>query len=301
MLEQSGLQVEYGASLADGSLNRSVPLPTEAIHIEEHKGTVKKTSACRIRVQGDAHVLLVSRTATLLVWSESQKHWIVVPPQSLAYFTGRANHLVHLARGDHHITLVSLTSNAAPYLVSWLERTLAQVRRKNGPISVAINPIFRTTMSRLDRALARLDKLTEPTILGLLHEIFPRLALSENDVDLAPLPSDLPPNMKQLSDMVRQDPASPWPLKEAADRVGYSPFHFSRVYKQLVGYGFHEFVDRCRTQIAVEAICNSETAIDVIAATSGFGTTQALRESIKEYLGLVPSELRSEPEGSLKA
>jgi hypothetical protein len=36
-----------------------------------------------------------------------------------------------------------------------------------------------------------------------------------------------------------------------------------------------------------------EMPLDCVAQACGFGTTQGLRESIKEYLGLVPSELRS--------
>ena len=36
--------------------------------------------------------------------------------------------------------------------------------------------------------------------------------------------------------------------------------------------------------------------VDLVASTCGFGTTQGLRESVKEYLGLVPSELRTIPE-----
>ena len=78
--------------------------------------------------------------------------------------------------------------------------------------------------------------------------------------------------------------------------AGYSPFHFSRVCKQLVGYGFHEYVDRCRTECAIDMLVSTDSAVDLVASTCGFGTTQGLRESVKEYLGLVPSELRSMPE-----
>jgi transcriptional regulator GlxA family with amidase domain len=60
--------------------------------------------------------------------------------------------------------------------------------------------------------------------------------------------------------------------------------------------GFHEFVDRTRTEYAVHLLTSTDHAIDVVATEAGFGTTQGLRESVKEYLGLVPSELRSTPE-----
>jgi AraC-like DNA-binding protein len=64
----------------------------------------------------------------------------------------------------------------------------------------------------------------------------------------------------------------------------------------LAGFGFHEYVDRCRTETAIEMLCNTDEPIDTVAAMTGFGTTQGLRESVKEYLGLVPSEIRAVPD-----
>ena len=73
-------------------------------------------------------------------------------------------------------------------------------------------------------------------------------------------------------------------------------FQDVRVFKQMVGYGFHEYVDRCRTELAVNLLVSSNIAVDNVATNAGFGTTQGLRESVRDYLGLVPSEFRSLPE-----
>ena len=43
-------------------------------------------------------------------------------------------------------------------------------------------------------------------------------------------------------------------------------------------------------------LVSSDSPVDGVASACGFGTTQGFRESIKEYLGLVPSELRGLPE-----
>lgn len=240
-------------------------------------------------------MMLVVRTATLLVWSDATRQWAVLPPNSLAYVAGPANYVMHLGKGDHRLDIFSFGNLSAPFLAAWLDRAAAHRQRRSTFVSMAVSPIFRSSLVRIDRALARADRISEPSLMGVLHEVLPRLALSESDLDLAPLPGDLPANIKQLTEQVKGSPDRQWPLKDAADLVGYSPFHFSRVFKQLVGYGFHEFADRCRTENAVREICKTDAPIDVVAATTGFGTTQALRESIKEYLGLVPSELRAEP------
>lgn len=299
-MERNGIQIDYGAGNNEAGMAVANPLQTESLQVESHSGEIRKTSPMRIRVEQGTYLVLIVRSGTLLIWNDAGRRWTVVPPLSISYVPGPTNLLAHMSRGTHKFEVLGLSTNMAPYLASWLDRA-AVARRRRSLVSMAINPIFRGAVSRLDRALARADRMSEPVILGLIHEVLPRLSLSEGDLDLAPLPPDLPANIKQLTEQVKQKPEQPWPLKDAADFVGYSPFHFSRVYKQFVGYGFHEFVDRCRTESAVQLICSTDTPIDLLASQAGFGTTQALRESIKEYLGLVPSELRAEPEGALKS
>jgi len=118
---------------------------------------------------------------------------------------------------------------------------------------------------------------------------------SGDQVQLAALPLDLPETIKELIVKVRKNPAAPWPLKDAADMAGYSPFHFSRVFKSLVGYGFHEFVDRSRNRVRVENAGNDGER----GGPRGFDLRlwhhAGLRESVKEYLGLVPANSAPSP------
>jgi len=205
----------------------------------------------------------------------------------------------NFARGEHRLESISWTGRNTPFLAEWLERQRTKGGRIERPrllSTMPVNPIFRVPIQRLDEACAGNPELAEPLIFSVFYEVLPKLVRSKSRLGLAPVPADLPQNITQLIQQVRQKPDVAWPLKDAADFVGYSPFHFSRVYKSLIGYGFHEFVDRCRTEHAVEMLCTSDVPIDVVAAASGFGTTQALRESVKEYLGLVPSELRATPD-----
>ena len=158
-----------------------------------------------------------------------------------------------------------------------------------------INPGLADAYARFEQALKNQDT-AEPLVMAIVHELVAKLMTGGDEVQLAAIPNDLPDTIFQLTKRVREKPAQPWPLKDAADAAGYSPFHFSRVFKALVGYGFHEYVDRRRTEVAIDLLCNSDNPVDLVASTSGFGTTQGLRESIKEYLGLVPSELRAATE-----
>ena len=108
--EHTGAVLEYGVSLIESGFARSAPMPTEAIQIETHSGSVKKTSVCRLRVLPDHLALIVVRTGTVLAWNDSAHEWIVLPPNSLAYATGPVNIVLHLAKGEplrvRHRTLV---------------------------------------------------------------------------------------------------------------------------------------------------------------------------------------------------
>ncbi|MFQ3669229.1 MAG: helix-turn-helix transcriptional regulator, partial [Fimbriimonadaceae bacterium] len=218
--------------------------------------------------------------------------WWTVPPRSLVLVNGPCVPQIWAARGEHQSYVVCWDKRAAASLSHWLQVHGAKGRQ------IFCGPTFGEFALVVDRLLDAIQTVgpsLEPMVYGALHEIVARLALSENRVGLTPMPTELHESLARLVSMVRQKPEGQWPLKDAADLVGYSPFHFSRVFKAQVGYGFHEFVDRCRTEYAVNLICTTDLPIDVIATQSGFGTTQGLRESVKEYLGMVPSELRIDP------
>jgi len=298
-LDQTSLRFEFDSSAINGTVNRKDLLNGEAVHIESYEGTVKKTMQARLRISPETHSLFLMRKGTVLMWGEADRRWFVMPPQSVTYVRGPISVLMSFARTDHRLESISWNSKSAPFLSDWLEKQRVRGSKGDRPRVLATmpyNPIFSSVVQRFDDACAGNPEAAEPLVFSVIYEILAKLVRSRSRLGLAPVPGDLPANMAQLVLQVRQRPDIPWPLKDAADLVGYSPFHFSRVYKALIGYGFHEFVDRCRTEHAVDMLCTSDTPIDVVAAASGFGTTQALRESVKEYLGLVPSELRTSPD-----
>ena len=55
---------------------------------------------------------------------------------------------------------------------------------------------------------------------------------------------------------------------------------------------FQSFVERCRTAYAIELLTTTKMSVDSIAAKTGVGAPQALRDAFKEILGIMPSDLR---------
>ena len=290
------IQFECGASVT--GLKRTEMPGMGYVKLETVSGSVPRIATGAAYVPPNVNALVINLHGTLLARSAPNGRLVLVPPRSLT-FVRPGKLVVQAARGDHESLILSWPSRATPVLDLWLQgRTgvRANVAASRTLACKPIDPHFHGAYERFNSAVKGPPEAMEPLVLSFLYEVVARLMSSNDQVQLAALPLDLPETIRDLIAKVRKNPAAPWPLKDAADMAGYSPFHFSRVFKSLVGYGFHEFVDRSRTECAVEMLVTTESAVDLVASTCGFGTTQGLRESVKEYLGLVPSELRAVPD-----
>ena len=294
---ETQIEVTFDCGIGANGFKRADVPGFKHLHVETLSASVSKTVTGVVTVPSGINVLCFNTAGTLLVRPGSQSNLIVIPPRSATFVRGGVRIIVQAARGDHSVQMTSWAGVLTPLLDSWAANRSAS-RSSSGHRSIGCKPMdphFSEAFKRYEHAKAG-GETAEPLMLSVAYEMVARLMMGTDQVQLAALPTDLPDTILELTKRVRQAPAMGWPLKEAADAAGYSPFHFSRVFKALVGYGFHEYVDRCRTEISVEMLCNTDSPVDLVASTCGFGTTQGLRESVKEYLGLVPSELRSVPE-----
>ncbi|ARU40357.1 hypothetical protein CCB80_04075 [Armatimonadetes bacterium Uphvl-Ar1] len=109
---------------------------------------------------------------------------------------------------------------------------------------------------------------------------------------LTPLFNEAGGAIGELVHAIKTRPENNWSLSCAAAVAGYSPFHLSRLFKATANMGFPEFVDRCRTEIAIERVISSNDSIALISDQCGFGSPQAIRNALREFTGFLPSELR---------
>ena len=258
-----------------------------AVEVARCRLTGEKASNGRLTMHHNGRLLAIVRAGTLIV-SDPTGRRRVCPSSSILFITAATELKVMFAKGTCEVDMISWPANVFPYLESWLEA----MTRKPIVSTMGLSNNAMLSLARVDRVIEAKSRFAETDLCSLLYELVPRVTLSRGDVMLAPLPQDLPQLIKDLCKQVLMAPHESWPLKSAAEFVGYSPFHFSRVFKQLVGYGFHEFVDRCRTQTAVAMLCRGDEAAESIAAEAGFGSPHALRESLKEYLSILPTDIR---------
>ncbi len=174
------------------------------------------------------------------------------------------------------------------FLVTWLA-----TRKQRAPLAtMAKSSLPCDLVAAIDLAMAKQLPITDFCLLACVLNVVPALTKTSNRVMITPVLRDLPEQLQLLVNDVLASPAKSWSLTEASNQAGYSSFHFSRMFKQLVGCGFHEFVDRCRTEVAVVLLSDPQADAHAVWALAGFPSVRAMRESIRDYLGLTVNDLR---------
>jgi AraC family transcriptional regulator len=81
-------------------------------------------------------------------------------------------------------------------------------------------------------------------------------------------------------------------LSDLADTMGMSPFHFARIFKEQIGEPPAQYVQRRRTERAIELLRESNLPLSEIAYRTGFSSQSHMNRRVKEMTGLTPRNVR---------
>ncbi len=84
------------------------------------------------------------------------------------------------------------------------------------------------------------------------------------------------------------------PLEKAAEIAGFSKYHFSRVFKQVSGQTYYDYLCLQRLKSVERLLLISDKPITDIAYQSGFGSICAFNRAFKKKNHCTPSEYRSQ-------
>lgn len=181
-------------------------------------------------------------------------------------------------------------SNYEPAIGSVLE---AGLRAVDSILTCQVNP---QTQKYAD-ALPSWVTSPEPIRFFRVLELFGGVltALTENSVPirLTPLAADRPGPFRELCQRVQSEYHGEWTTQSGAATSGYSTHHFSRTFKQVIGVGFHDYVEAVRTERAIGILSTGDRNPDQIARDAGFGSLQALRDALRDHLGISLNDVRA--------
>jgi AraC family transcriptional regulator len=88
-------------------------------------------------------------------------------------------------------------------------------------------------------------------------------------------------------------------LQVLAEIASFSPFHFHRIFKAIVGEKVHDFVSRLRVERAAVLLRHQPNLfITEIALQCGFSSTSTFSRAFKNYFGVNPSLYREDQNNS---
>lgn len=82
-------------------------------------------------------------------------------------------------------------------------------------------------------------------------------------------------------------------IEEAASLVGFSKYHFSRLFKQFTNTSFYKYLSQKRISYAENLLITSDITVTDVAASSGFPSVSSFIRMFKIIKGYTPTDFRS--------
>ncbi|WFP15732.1 helix-turn-helix transcriptional regulator [Citricoccus muralis] len=103
---------------------------------------------------------------------------------------------------------------------------------------------------------------------------------AQHSVDLSPLVS------------LAREQHSTLTVTDLADHLGYSPFHFARLFRQRTGITPGQFLTALRLDAAKRLLLHDDDAVIDVAAAVGFDSLSSFSRRFRSVVGVAPGQLR---------
>lgn len=97
--------------------------------------------------------------------------------------------------------------------------------------------------------------------------------------------------LKRLEDFIQSNLAEPLDLDSLAAVVGYTRFHFARLFRATMGVSPHRYVVRRRLQRARALLRDGEDSLAQVAVATGFTDQSHLSNWMRRVYGATPMQL----------
>lgn len=99
-------------------------------------------------------------------------------------------------------------------------------------------------------------------------------------------------NIQRVTMYIHQHFKEPLELKTIAEVVHYSPQYLSKIFHQMMGVTFKEYITNLRMNYASALIINTDMSISDICVEAGFGTRRNFTKEFKRIYFYSPTEYR---------
>ncbi|WP_411177324.1 helix-turn-helix transcriptional regulator (plasmid) [Klebsiella oxytoca] len=86
--------------------------------------------------------------------------------------------------------------------------------------------------------------------------------------------------------------AKPLTIRTLSDRVGYSIWHYQKIFKETVGMTPFIYIRHRRMLVARKLILESQCSLTNISLCLGYSQQSTFYMAFKKYFGITPKQLR---------
>jgi AraC family transcriptional regulator len=98
--------------------------------------------------------------------------------------------------------------------------------------------------------------------------------------------------LDRIVELVQGDLPHRWSVRQMADAVGLSCFHFCRSFKAASGQSPHAYVTRLRMEEALRLVRSTSRPFLDIALDTGYSTAAHFSQTFRRHWGVTPREAR---------
>lgn len=228
-----------------------------------------------------------------------KEHYRVMPGEILIIPSGELHELIAPASGSRFIYLFDISALTKLPSFQSLQIYLTQ------PVHITPAshlPIYHTLYEKLIQIRNEYFEQKEFTglaIFSLLLDFFVKLGYYSLDSQtLFPNTSDSKRSeyalkFQSLLTYIDENYMLPLTLEGIAESVGFSKYHFSRLFKQYTGYTFCDYITLRRIKVAEELLAQPNLSISQVASLAGFSSISTFNRLFKQYKEYSPSEYRN--------
>lgn len=143
------------------------------------------------------------------------------------------------------------------------------------------------------------DQLSEPSILAYLIRFFVLLARSSQFSAVAALPSVQSNKQREyvekfnvVFNYIEHNYTEDISLENVASQIGFSKFHFSRLFRQFTDTSFYDYLCLRRLKAAETLLLNPALPITDVALQSGFTSISTFNRVFKKFKECTPTEFK---------
>ena len=81
-------------------------------------------------------------------------------------------------------------------------------------------------------------------------------------------------------------------VRQLAESVGLSPFHFARMFKKSTGHSPHAYITLRRMELARRLLADDSLPLAEVAARSGYHTQAHFTDAFRRQVGTTPGRYR---------